>query len=412
MESFPQPSPAARVWGGRALQAAFNGSTAFVVPFLGLFYQRAGLSGVEIGALLALGALTALSTAPLWGTLADRTARPVRAAQAALVGASLGSLFLGRQTTFTGIAAGTALYTACLSGAWPLVDLISFAQVRGTRTGFGAVRLGGSLGWMAVVWPAGWWVERAGLGVGFLAASAAYLLTALLASRLRIPDRQGVAPVLGPGFFHTLRHAPPLLLMASGLLIFGAGFTGPKQFMAIYIHDLGGSEGMVGLASGLGALFEWPFMLLADRLTARHRPRLVLRLGLLTFAFGWAAAAVVPNALWYLPARIIVSAAYSFYIVGLVSTVSRRVTVETSATAIAFFVVTLTAVADLAGGPIAGWSYDLGGGRALHWVSAGLGLLASVVLLRLPPAEVEAVVPGDPRASHALPEPLTSDAWH
>ncbi len=409
MQSFQGLSSGKRVWPGRALQAAFNGSTAFVVPFLGLFYQRSGLSGVEIGALVALGALTALSTAPIWGTIADRTGRPVRALQVALLGAALGSLFLGRQTSFLGIAAGTALYTASLSGAWPLVDLISFAQVRGTRTGFGAVRLGGSLGWTAVVWPAGWWIERAGLGVGFLAAAAAYLLTAVLAGRLRMPARDPLAPALRRGFFHTLRHAPPLLLMAGGLLIFGASFTGPKQFMAIYIHDLGGSEWLVGLASGLGALFEWPFMLLADRLAARHRPRTVLKLGLLIFAFAWAIAACVPDAAWYLPARVVVSAAYSFYIVGLVSTVSRRVPVDAAATAIAFFTVTLPAIADLAGGPIAGWSYDWGGGRALHWVSAGLGLLAWIALLRLPPAETE--VPSDLEPPRVVSEPLVTDAW-
>ncbi len=408
LSSLP-PSPAARVWGARALQAAFNGSAAFVVPFLGLFYQRAGLSGLEIGILAALGALTALSTAPLWGTLADRSARPVRALQIALIGTAVGVLFLGRQTTFTGIAIGTALFTACLSGAWPLVDLISFAQVRGSRTGFGAVRLGGSLGWSAVVWPAGWWLERAGLGPGFLAASAAFLLTAALASRLRMPGQDDVSAALGPGFFHALGKAPPLLLMAAGLLIFGVGFTGPKQFMAIYIHDLGGSEGLVGLASGLGAFFEWPFMLLADRLTDRHRPRIVLRLGLLTFAIGWAVAALAPDAVWYLPARIIVSAAYSFYIVGLISTVSRRMPFDAAATAIAFFTVTLPAIADLAGGPIAGWSYDWGGGRALHWVSAGLGLLACALMLRLPPADVEAADPTH-QAPDVLPEPLVSDA--
>lgn len=387
MDAASSASTRRRVWSGRALQFAFNGATGFIVPFLGLFYKQAGLSGIEIGFLVSLGAVVSLLGAPLWGTLADRTGRPIRALQVALAGAGFSALFLGRQSTMLGLGIGTAAFTGCVAGAWPLVDLISLAQVRGTKVGFGAVRLGGSLGWTAVVVPAGLWLERTSLWSGFLGGAVAYFLTALLATRFLEPVREASIEKPGAGFFGTLRKSPPLMLMAAALLIFGVGFTGPKQFMAIYIADLGGSEVLVGLVSGLGAFFEWPFMLLADRLSAQSRPSRVMRRGLLIFAFGWLVAAVIPSAAWYIPARIIVSASYSFYIVGLVSTVSRRLTMAESGTGIAFFTVTLPAVADLLGGPVSGWSYDLAGGRAVHIVAAILGALSWLVMRRLPPAD-------------------------
>jgi PPP family 3-phenylpropionic acid transporter len=376
-----------RIWAGRSLQFVFNGASGFVIPFLGLFYRESGLSGVEIGLLAALGAVIALLAAPTWGTLADRSRRPARVLQVALLGSALATFFLGRQTSFGGIALGTAAFYACIAGAWPLVDLVSFSQVRGTSAGFGTVRLGGSLGWMAMVIPAGLWIERTSLWSSFLGGSFAYAGAALVAGRF-VEQISAETPIArGGGFFRTLRNTPPLALLAGALLVYGVGFTGPRQFMSIYVADLGGNEAFVGLVTGLGAFCEWPFMLLADRLAAMRRPGHVLRLGLMIFALGWAVAAVVPSAAWFAPARIITSAAFSFYIVGLVGTVSRRVRVEESGTAIGFFTITLPSLADLAGGPLSGWSYDLGTGRLVHAVAAIFSTASWMIVRRLPPAD-------------------------
>jgi MFS transporter, PPP family, 3-phenylpropionic acid transporter len=50
-------------------------STAFVSPFIVLYYQRLGFSGAQIGILTGITPLVTFFVAPLWSALADATRR-------------------------------------------------------------------------------------------------------------------------------------------------------------------------------------------------------------------------------------------------------------------------------------------------------------------------------------------------
>lgn len=389
------PNTRLRLWQARGLAFAFYGASGFLYPFLGLFLQEAGLSGVQIGWLVSLRAVLMLVSAPLWGALADHTGRTRRAFQLALVGSAASTYYLGQQTGLVGIAIGMALTSVFYGGAFALNDQVIVARLRGTGIGFGSARLGGSLGWTIVVIAAGAWIERTSIQTGFLGFTIGYLLTALYAAPFAEPPPE---PRRG-GFAGLLRTNPSLLLLAAALLLFGVGWTWPRQFMALYAAELGGGETLVGLVSGVAAFAELPFMLWADRLVGRFRPSRVLRLSLALFGLTFLLGARVPAASWLVPLGLINAAAFSLYAVGLINTLTRRVPREAAGTAYGFYAVTLPSLADLAGGPSMGWVFDGGGGRAVYALSGALSLGAALMLLGLPRR-------GQAAAAEAQPTPF------
>ncbi len=63
-----------KIWPFSFSFVSFMG-TAFVLPFLVLYYQGLGFSGAQIGLLTGLTPLITLFAAPLWTGLADATRR-------------------------------------------------------------------------------------------------------------------------------------------------------------------------------------------------------------------------------------------------------------------------------------------------------------------------------------------------
>ena len=62
-----------------------TGASGFVIPFIGLFYQRQGLTGTQIGMLGTVTAITSLIAAPLWGRWSDQTAGPTQTTQSGIL---------------------------------------------------------------------------------------------------------------------------------------------------------------------------------------------------------------------------------------------------------------------------------------------------------------------------------------
>jgi PPP family 3-phenylpropionic acid transporter len=366
----------------RLLQFVFWAGAAFLVPYLTLYYDQAGLTGLQIGLQTALYAGLSLVLGPVWGAISDRVGRPRLMLQVALVGTGVSALILGRQVGLLPITLATAAYGCFASGGWTLIEVVTVQQARAAGVGYGSVRLWGSLGWTAVVWLAGEAIQRTSLWTGFAGYFVGAILTALAAAWIPEPEQTAESGSRS-AFARTLPGSPALLWLAAGLLVLLIAEIGPIRFLTLYTVDLGGREGLVGLALAVGALLEWPMMLAADRLVARYQALRVLELSALVWTVCWLAGAIIPFAPLIILVMILNSAGYTLFAVGMIGAVTRYVRPEHSGEALGLYSVTLRSMAELIGGPLGGWGYDLATGRGLFAMSAGISLLAWALLRRV-----------------------------
>ena len=152
------------------------GAGGFLSPFVTLFYKSRGLTGTEIGLLSTFGAITGMLAAPVWGRAGDSSRHPRRLIMLALLASACFALLRGIQSLFWMISIFIVADALIGSGAGSLSNVQAVNAASGEKSGFGSIRLWGSLGWAVVTPLAGWLIESLGLYVPF--AGYAVLLVA------------------------------------------------------------------------------------------------------------------------------------------------------------------------------------------------------------------------------------------
>ena len=127
-----------------------------VVAFLSLYLAGLGLSGREIGALIAAGPLAGLLVHPAWSLLADRKGGIRGALLAALSGAVVASLLLPLGQTYGSLILLITVWALFFNGIDPLLNSLALNLLGKRPDGFGRIRLYGSFGNAASQVAIGW----------------------------------------------------------------------------------------------------------------------------------------------------------------------------------------------------------------------------------------------------------------
>ncbi len=156
-------TPQRNLWTLRLYYFMLIGGSGFLFPFVNQFYRQQGLSGTEIGLLSTFASLAALIAAPWWGRRSDASAQPRRLLQFGLFATSLCMLALSLQSVFAWMAFIVTLDALLSVGVAPLSDVVTLTVIKQGQSGYGSVRLWGSLGWAVTALLGGWLIEQTGL---------------------------------------------------------------------------------------------------------------------------------------------------------------------------------------------------------------------------------------------------------
>lgn len=247
-------------------------------PFISAYYKRIGLSFTQIGVLLAIGPIFAIFIQPLWAMLSDRTGkRKLLLILLALCTAGAYLLYyLGASFAVCLLAVlVVSLFSLALL---PLCDALVIDRANAYGFPFARIRIGGTLGYAAMVFGAGMFLEKFD-GAQFAVAAVAYLLFAgavmLLpqggAREEAAPAREGAVPARKkavPARESIFDTSEILFVLALALIeSLGLGFSG--SFMGSYAVELGFGSSLIGVLSCISALSEVPILLFAGKLVDR-----------------------------------------------------------------------------------------------------------------------------------------------
>lgn len=371
-----------------------------LIPFISLFYRFHGLSGTEIGLLSTVGAIFGLMAAPLWGRWSDRVQDSRRLLQAASIGTAVCMLLLSRQTLFVWFALIVALDSLLAAGIDPISSALAIAIARTrSRLGFGSIRLWGSLGWAVLAPISGWIIEQTSLNSMFLLYAGGMVISVgiinLITSRAEIPqensssDRQPLGKLVG-----ALLKRKPMLGLTFALVITWMANTGIYNFEAIYLHQLGAGESMIGMVNSFGALIELPAMLWADRLLHRFGSARILPASFLLQAVSMVFVIVHPSILAIFATRLILAISFSFFTIASVVYIVENAPVQGSTTTLALYNVTLSNLTRIISAPLSGMVFDLAGAYWLYVIAMVGNLLGWIILkLTAEPARINRIPP-------------------
>jgi PPP family 3-phenylpropionic acid transporter len=280
---------------------AFVGAMA---PYWGLYLKSLDFTAFQIGVLMSLLQVMRIFAPNAWGWLADHLGRRVTIVQiaVALALASYLGVFFG--TSFFWLFAVMSLMSFFWSASLPLVEATTLSHL-GTRTsGYGRIRLWGSVGFIVSVVGLGYILDF--VAIRFLLWAVLGLMAGLALFSRHIPEAQAIP--------HDTDHLPVWHVMRRPevLAFFGASFLmaaahGPYYtFYSIYLVDHGYSKGSIGLLWSLGVVCEIAVFLWMPRLLRRFTLRqillasfalTVLRFLMIGWGVQWAAAIILAQAL-------------------------------------------------------------------------------------------------------------------
>ncbi|MGA9521614.1 MAG: MFS transporter [Myxococcaceae bacterium] len=360
-------------------------STGIILPFLPAYFKSAGLSGAQIGILLALQPTFSMFAPPLWGWIADRFGRPDRVLSVIASGAALGFLPLAFARSFPAFLVAMAGYAFFASSITTLLDSMALHRVSLVGGTYARIRMFGSMGFVVSTTAFGLavaQVDRRAVLVP-LALISAYALWSfgIRARSAKVPPQHPLA-ALG-----LLRYRDLALMLAASALHWIACAPYHAVF-GIHVLAIGLEPWVVGVSAGLGVGAEIAAMYFFPRLAKVMAPRHILVASFAISALRWLGMSLVTSA----PALLALSLLHgfsfgAFYIAG-VTYVARRVPDAMRASGQALMVSVTYGVGGLIGYLGAGSGYEWLGGFRLFGVAAAVELLPMLLILGVREASV------------------------
>jgi PPP family 3-phenylpropionic acid transporter len=370
------------------------GGFGFFLPFYTLYLrENAGLSGTQIGLVMAVvpgvGALTQWS----WGYVADLTGRRKQVLAAIAFGTAGSYLLLSQQTTFEGFLFGTATLALFQVALVPMCMSVSFA-VLDERSGerLGRTRMWGTLGFAVCVlglplalraWgsaPPIPGVSEPQLGWLFPGA-ALWLATAGLLA-LRLPEVGSVRARAQRGEWRALLRDRVYRRVLLFTFLCYLSLQGPMHMFPLLVRGHGGGVEAISRLWFWMLLLEVPLVFWFGRTVGRIGPRGVIAIGMAAASVRWLVSGYSED-LGPLVTAVQVLHGVTVWgvMLGLPFYVEKRIPAQLLSTGLAGMAIAGVSLGAVVSNSLAGWLVDAIGPAAPARVG---GTLAAFCVLLIP----------------------------
>ncbi len=353
----------------------YYAATGAFIPYLAPYFERHGLSGAQIGAILGIFSLLPIFAQPLWSMLSDVYNIRRLVLSLTCLGAALTSLAFPLGGTFHWLLFSTVIFAILRAPVLPLSNALTFdfLEELGRRDNYGLVRLWGSVGFaVASFLSATFFIETA---LDFLPYLNAGLLVILATLVLTLPDTGSKDSASWLEGLRLLPQRPMLAIFLLGCLLIGGPLITAVQYLSTFMVNMGAAGWMIGLVVSSMAVLEVPFMLWTPTLMERFRLPALLLLGVLLTPLRWVLLAFVRQPLLILPIQVLHSMAIASLLVGGATYMDQQLPPRWRATGQGLLTTAFLGIGPSLGQFVTGLIYETHGLRVVWWGFAGVSLL-------------------------------------
>jgi len=365
----------------------YFGSLGIFFPYFSLYLrENAGLSGTELGVILAIPPLVGMIAQPFWGQVADRTGARGRILALLTLGTALGYLGLGFVQSFWPIVAAMIVLALLGTAVFPILTSVSFGILRGAGPhAFGHVRVWGTIGFFVLVvgFPmllnarrasdGSATVSQPGLELMFPVMAALVLVAACVA--VLLPKKGAVALRAARGDWRELLRNRAFVRFLLFALIAHFLMHGPMWLFPLFVRSRGGDMDTIRGMWILMLIVEIPLVFFTGSGLKRIGARGLLAVGVLVGGLRWSLCALIANP--YL--LFAVQALHGVTVVGLILGsplyLDAVAPEKLRSTAQSVFSMVSVGIAGIVSNAAAGWLVDRGGTDLLYLI-CGIGSLA------------------------------------
>lgn len=366
------------LFNAQALYCFYYMALGSYLPFINLYYERLGLSGVQIGTLAALPVFVTATITFIWAAIADTFRLHRVILRMALLLAPVVAYWLSQAKHFVALIPCVFAYAIVTSPISPLLDSNALEVAKEHERSYGGLRVWGSVGWAASTWLVGLLIQARSTRwffYSYIVLMAIAFLFSLFQPARKLVQRSSLIH----GLRELLRVDFLLFLISAFLLTTASG--GVNSFFSLYLNRIGATEGQIGLSWALAAVSELPVMLLSAVMLRRIGAKGLLVMAFLVFIVRWLFYSVIDAPVWALVIQLLHGLSFAAFLVGGVTFVSERTPPGLSATAQAIYSTVTFGLASITGSMIGGYLYDNVGMQNFFRFFSLLGLAGLAIFL-------------------------------
>jgi PPP family 3-phenylpropionic acid transporter len=350
-------------------------------PYFGLYLKSLAFSAFQIGVLMSLYQIARIFMPNAWGWLADHTGKGVRIVQLTCLASLVLYLGVFAGTSFNWLLVCIGLMCVFWSAPMPLLEAVTLGHLKEASSGYGRIRLWGSIGFIATVVGLGYLLDYVAIRVllwAILGLMTGTLLVTFWLPEVAIPHHESAQASV----WQILRRPEVAAFLASCFLM-AAAHGVYYTFYSIYLVDHGYSKTAVGLLWATGVLCEILLFLAMPRLAHRFGLRRILlasfALAVVRFLLmGWCVASVTLMVL----AQTLHAATFGSFHASSVAVTQRFFRGRHHSRGQALYTSVSYGLGGTVGGLVSGWMWERAGPALTFSVSSVATMIGFLLLWR------------------------------
>jgi PPP family 3-phenylpropionic acid transporter len=253
---------------------SYYGHAGTFATYASLLFAARGMTPGQVGILMSLIQVMRIIGPNLWGWVADHTRQRVRVLRLTAVAATVSFAVMFVAQSFGTLFAGMVLLNLFTSAQSPISEALMLSEMKGDVSGYGKIRLWGSIGFILAVAAAGYLLEW--YGVEMLPWIAGAILLAVVGGAWWIKeapsDIQHHEPV---ALLPVIRKPEVIAFFAQAALMAGAHMA-LYAYYSLYLERAGYSKSVIGMMWSAGVVAEIFFFYYSARVFRFISPKTVI----------------------------------------------------------------------------------------------------------------------------------------
>ncbi len=273
---------------------SFYSGVAAYNTYLNLYLSDCGLTNPQIGGIVSVSTIFTLVTQMFWAHISDRSQNKNRVMRLLYLLVAVAGLcfYIDDSPLYLGIL--VTVFALIYNPIAPLQDNITLELIEGTRTDFGQIRMGGTIGYSLTVLLTGLFLNDAYRHIFWLTT---LFTTICLLMTFYFPASSSLTAPKNEADLKTVLSNKLLLGIVSFSFVFNLGLSFYYNFYPIYFVSIGGDSGIIGTLMFVGALTEIPMLLLCKRIIDRIGVKKLLIIAAAATILRWVLLYILVNPL-------------------------------------------------------------------------------------------------------------------
>lgn len=228
------------------------------LPYWSLYLESLGFNHAQIGQLMAILPATKVISPYLWGWLADHTDSSVLLIKLSSLFTAISFALVFWSNDFLWLALTMLAVGFFWNASMPLIEALTLAYLHKDAHRYSRVRLWGSLGFVLVVFPAGWALKNF-LAIQCLPLPLLLLFGAMAFVGIILPNRSVRVRGEARGTLRAIFKRPGVVAFFFVFLLLQAAHGPYYSFFSVYLKESGYDAEQTGLLWSLAIVAEIVF---------------------------------------------------------------------------------------------------------------------------------------------------------